>query len=102
MRNKNIPLDIEKLNAYINLYGFEESENLKMLRDETKKLGDIAIMQIGQTQGKLIEMLCRIGNYKKCIEIGVFTGYSSICIAQGMSDDGKLYAIDCDLSLIHI
>ena len=96
LKNKNIPLDIEKLNAYINLYGFEESENLKMLRDETKKLGDIAIMQIGQTQGKLIEMLCRIGNYKKCIEIGVFTGYSSICIAQGMSDDGKLYAIDCD------
>ena len=35
-----------------------------------------------------------IGKFKKCIEIGVFTGYSSICIAKGLENDGKLYALD--------
>jgi predicted O-methyltransferase YrrM len=39
-------------------------------------------------------MLCRIGQYEKCLEIGVFTGYSSICIARGMSENGNLYAVD--------
>ena len=51
-------------------------------------------MQIGQTQGSLIEMICQIGQFKRCIEIGVFTGYSSICIAKGMPKNGKLYALD--------
>ena len=67
---------------------------LEKLREETQKLGDASIMQIGSIQGALIEMLCRIGQYEKCLEIGVFTGYSSICIARGMSENGNLYAVD--------
>ncbi len=57
-------------------------------------MGDASIMQIGESQGKLLEMICRLGNFKKCIEIGVFTGYSSICIAKGIDSKGKLYAVD--------
>ena len=45
-------------------------------------------MQIGQTQGALIQMLCTVGHFTKCIEIAYY-GYSSICIAKGMPENGK-------------
>ena len=51
-------------------------------------------MQIGATQGTLLRMLCQLGKFKKCLEIGVFTGYSSICISSGLTDDGELFALD--------
>tara|TARA_B100001769_G_C22060875_1_gene570574 strand:- start:649 stop:1320 length:672 start_codon:yes stop_codon:yes gene_type:complete len=93
-KNKNVLLDPNKLRTYIDQVGYKKDDILSDLRKTTESLGDISIMQIGQTQGSLIEMLCRIGSFRKCIEIGVFTGYSSICIAKGISEDGKLYALD--------
>lgn len=94
MKHKDTQLDPNKLRSYLDLVGYKESAVLKELRDETAKLGDISIMQIGAAQGALIQMICSIGQFTKCIEIGVFTGYSSICIAEGMSKNGKLFALD--------
>ena len=94
MKHKDTQLDPNKLRSYIDLVGYKESPILKELRDETSGLGDISIMQIGAAQGALIQMICSIGQFTKCIEIGVFTGYSSICIAEGMSKNGKLFALD--------
>ena len=92
--NKSISLDQNKLRTYIDQVGYKKDDLLSDLRKKTESLGDISIMQIGQTQGSLIEILCRIGGFSRCIEIGVFTGYSSICIAKGITEDGKLYALD--------
>ena len=94
MKHKDTQLDPNKLRSYLDLVGYKESAILRELRDETAKLGDISIMQIGAAQGALIHMICSIGQFTKCIEIGVFTGYSSICIAEGMSKNGKLFALD--------
>ncbi len=94
MRLKEIQLNSKELRDYIDLVGYEKDQTLSDLREATKSLGDASIMQIGSSQGKLIEIICRLGKFSKCIEIGVFTGYSSICIAKGMVDHGKLYAID--------
>ena len=94
MKHKDTQLDPNKLRSYLDLVGYKESAVLKELRDETAKLGDISIMQIGAAQGALIQMICSIGQFTKCIEIGVFTGYSSICIAEGMPKNGKLFALD--------
>ena len=94
MKHKDTQLDPNKLRSYLDLVGYKESAILRELRDETAKLGDISIMQIGAAQGALIQMICSIGQFTKCIEIGVFTGYSSICIAEGMSKNGKLFALD--------
>ena len=102
MKNKYLQVDPIKLRAYIDDIGYKESFILKELRHETANLGDLAIMQIGAAQGVLIEMLCSVGNFKNCIEIGVFTGYSSICIAEGMSSDGKLYALDTSIEYTKI
>ena len=94
MKHKDTQLDPNKLRSYLDLVGYKECAILREFRDETAKLGDISIMQIGAAQGALIQMICSIGQFTKCIEIGVFTGYSSICIAEGMSKNGKLFALD--------
>ena len=102
MKHKDTQLDPNKLRSYIDLVGYKESPILKELRDETSGLGDISIMQIGAAQGALIKMICALGGFTKCIEIGVFTGYSSICIAEGMAENGKLFALDKSKEFIHI
>jgi caffeoyl-CoA O-methyltransferase len=48
----------------------------------------------GQVQGKVLEMLSRMLNPKKILEIGTFTGYSSICLARGLQPDGLLISIE--------
>jgi caffeoyl-CoA O-methyltransferase len=102
MKHKDTQLDPNKLRSYIDLVGYKESPVLKELRDETSGLGDISIMQIGAAQGALIKMICTLGGFTKCIEIGVFTGYSSICIAEGMAKNGKLFALDKSKEFTHI
>jgi caffeoyl-CoA O-methyltransferase len=66
------------------------------LRRETEKLGAVAGMQIGPDQGQLLTWLARLVGARHAVEVGTFTGYSSICIARGLAADGKL--ICCDIS----
>jgi len=92
--SKSSPIHSDNLREYIDLVGYNESELLKKNRDETKKLGDISIMQVGAAQGALLSILCKISNFKNCLEIGVFTGYSSLCIGTSISNESKLTVID--------
>ena len=61
-----------------------------------ERTGRASQMQIGGDQGTMFEMLTRAMNVRNAIEIGTFTGYSSLSIARGMSPDGRL--ICCDVS----
>ena len=92
--DKSLTVDPISIRKYIDLFGYNEPEVLSKLRLETKKFGPLSIMQIGAAQGVLLKMLCQLGKFKKCLEIGVFTGYSSICISSSLADDGKLFALD--------
>jgi predicted O-methyltransferase YrrM len=65
------------------------------LRRETAKLPQ-AVMQIAPEQGQFMAMLVRLMQARRCIEVGVFTGYSSLAVASAMPDDGELLA--CDVS----
>ena len=65
------------------------------LRRETAKLPQ-AVMQIAPEQGQLMAMLVRLMGAKRCIEVGVFTGYSSLAVASALPEDGELLA--CDVS----
>ena len=65
------------------------------LRHETAKLPQ-AVMQIAPEQAQLLALLVRIMGAKRCIEVGVFTGYSSLAVAGALPDDGALLA--CDIS----
>lgn len=73
----------------------EEPELLGQLRRETAPL-EGAGMQIGPDQGRFLTLLVELLAARKAIEIGVYTGYSSICIASALHPAGKLIA--CDLS----
>ena len=67
---------------------------LDALRAETDALGDIARMQISPEQGSFMSLLAAAIGAQSAIEVGTFTGYSSICTARGLSTGGKLICID--------
>ena len=98
----NSPIHPKELKNYIDIFGYKESSILKENRNETKKLGDVSIMQIGAAQGALLSILCKIANFKSCLEIGVFTGYSSICIGSSISKESKLTVIDNNEEYLNI
>ncbi|WP_433246943.1 O-methyltransferase [Streptosporangium sp. CA-135522] len=70
---------------------------LRELAAETREVfPDSAGMQISHDEGEFLTMLARLVGARRVVEVGVFTGYSSICIARGMPEDGHLLA--CDIS----
>ena len=96
------PIISDDLREYIDSVGYTESNILKENRKETKKLGAISIMQIGAAQGALLSILCKISKFKNCLEVGVFTGYSSLCIGSSISDDSKLTCIDNNKEYLNV
>jgi caffeoyl-CoA O-methyltransferase len=69
---------------------------VRELQGQTAELGDPAGMQIGDDQGQLLTMLARLVNARRAVEVGTFTGYSSLCIARGLAEGGSLLC--CDVS----
>ena len=67
---------------------------LEALRSTTESLGDISRMQTSKEQGSFMMLLVAAIGAKSAIEIGTFTGYSSLCIARGLAPDGRLICID--------
>jgi caffeoyl-CoA O-methyltransferase len=67
---------------------------LDALRAETEALGDVARMLISREQGDFLTMLTKLLNVRSGVEVGTFTGYSSICIARGLAMDGRLTCFD--------
>ena len=86
-----------ELDAYLKQVSDREPELLSRLREETKKrFGDSVIMQISAEQGQFMSLLTRLVGAKNALEVGTFTGYSSICVASALPTDGQLIA--CDIS----
>lgn len=67
---------------------------LEELRCVTDDLGDDARMQVSPEQGSFLQVLTAAMNARRVLEIGTFTGYSSLCIARGLPEDGKLTCLD--------
>ncbi len=95
--NTNKPSKFTALNAplyeYLVQHSVREPEVLAQLRRETSQL-DMAIMQISPEQGQFLSLLVKLLNVQDAIEVGVFTGYSSMSIAMGLPQNGKLIACD--------
>lgn len=72
-----------------------ESLILHALREETEKLPE-ANMMITPLQARVLETLVRWGNTKRILEIGTFTGYSSLCMALALVEDGRIVTLDKD------
>ena len=73
---------------------WQPDEVIRQLHAETEALGDVAGMQIGDDQGQLLTMMARLVGARRAVEVGTFTGYSSLCIARGLQEDGSLLCCD--------
>jgi predicted O-methyltransferase YrrM len=92
--NRTIGLD-DRLYAYLCRETLREPELMARLRAETSRLPR-GTMQISPEQGQLMGLLVRLIGARRALEIGTFTGYSALAVAQALPADGKL--ICCDMS----
>ena len=88
-----IEIDKQLVN-YLQSVGYRQDPIIDTLIKETKALGEVAIMQIAPEQGQLLEIIVKIAKVKRCLEIGRFTGLSTLCMAKGLPEDGKIIAVD--------
>ena len=83
----------DTLYQYLLANSLRDHPVLRELREETAKLPQ-AVMQIGPDQGQFLALLARLVGAKRCIEVGVFTGYSSLAVAMALPEDGTILALD--------
>jgi predicted O-methyltransferase YrrM len=91
MTGKTIGLE-GRLYDYYAAHAYREPEILKELRAETARLGGLAQMQIGPEQGAFMAMLVKLMGAKRILEVGTFTGYSSLAMA--LTGEVKIIAAD--------
>ena len=84
------------LHSYLVAHGTPPDPVLSRLITDTEAMGEIARMQISPEQGALLTMLAKILGAHLIVEVGTFTGYSSVCLARGLAEGGRL--ICCDVS----
>ena len=84
----------ENLIKYLEAVGYRSDKFIDKLVAETLSLGGVAQMQIAPEQGQFLEIIVKISQAKNCLEIGRFTGLSSLCIAKGLPQNGKLVSVD--------
>ena len=94
MSSKTLGLS-DELSAYLQQVSLRDSELLARLRDETSGM-PMAGMQVSAEQGQFMQLLVKALGIRRAIEIGVYTGYSSLCVALAMPDHGRIIA--CDIS----
>ncbi len=84
-----------QLHDYLLSVSVREPEILRRLREETAGL-EQAVMQISPEQGQFMGLLVELLGAKNIIEIGTFTGYSALCMAMALPEDGRI--VCCDIS----
>ena len=92
MSNRTIAIT-ESIYQYLCDHSLREDPILKDLRDHTYDMEERA-MQIAPEQGQFMQMLVKLIGAKNTIEVGVFTGYSSLAIALALPEDGRIVACD--------
>lgn len=94
MTKKTLGLD-NQLRDYLLSVSVREPDILQQLRQETTR-HPMAMMQIAPEQGQFMALLVQLLGATKTLEVGVFTGYSSLCVALALPQNGKIVA--CDVS----
>ncbi len=94
MGKKTLDLN-DALYEYLLKVSLRDTEVLKSLREETNQL-EMGIMQISADQGQFMALLVKLLNARRIVEVGTFTGYSSLVMAQALPGDGQIIA--CDIS----
>ena len=89
----------KNIEKYVEALSDKESPLLKEINEYTFKNVHQPNMLSGHLQGRILSFISKVKNPKYILEIGTYTGYSALCLAEGLKDDGKLITIDRDKSL---
>ncbi len=89
----------EELTHYLENSCEPENELLKHINRETHLKVSMPRMLSGHYQGKLLSMISKMINPERILEIGTFTGYATLCLAEGLRENGRIYTIDINLEL---
>lgn len=89
----------DKIYDYIENHSQAEPELLKKLNRETWQKMIAPRMLSGHLQGRVLSMLSKLIKPKNILEIGTYTGYSALCMAEGMDENGELHTIDINEEL---
>lgn len=84
----------EKIDQYVVNHTEDEPQLLQELNRETWQKIMVPRMLSGHFQGRVLSMISKLVNPKTILEIGTYTGYSALCMAEGMQKEGMLYTID--------
>jgi caffeoyl-CoA O-methyltransferase len=93
---RTLPVTAELIDYAVAHGSWPVDEVLADLQAETAALGRVAGMQVGPDEGQLLTLLTRVVDAHRAVEVGTFTGYSSLCIARGLARGGSLLC--CDVS----
>ena len=86
----------KELSNYITAFSSSEPEYLTRVREKTEKEMHQPHMISGVLQGRFLSMISKLLNPKNILEIGTFTGYATLCLAEGLSENGKITTLDRD------
>ena len=95
VRGSEIMID-EKIQNYAEKYTSGESDLLREIARRTDAERDDKAMLSGFYQGRLLSMFSRMICPRRVLEIGTFMGYSALCLAEGLIEDGKLFTLDIE------
>lgn len=87
------------INNYVEAFTSPEDPVLARLNRETNVKVALPIMLSGHIQGVVLQMISQMIHPRRILEVGTYTGYSAICLAKGLAEDGHLHTIDVNEEL---
>ena len=90
----------DALDDYVVAHSEDEPALLQQLTRETYQKILQPIMLSGAYQGRILSMISKLVNPKSILEIGTFTGYATLCLAEGLQKDGEIHTIDVNEELV--
>jgi caffeoyl-CoA O-methyltransferase len=85
-----------KVDAYAEAHTTPSGELYERLAAETREKTTAPEMMVGEVEGRFLEFLVRLSGARRVLELGTFTGYSSLSMARGLSDGGRVISCDVD------
>ena len=91
-----------EMDGYLEKYCSQEPEILARLREETYLVTEQPHMISGKQQGRFLAIVSKLLSPKNVLEIGTFTGYATLCLAEGLAENGKITTLDINEELSYL